>query len=152
MANWWKGVLVGVAIGVAGSVIAGCDGTDNKEMAADSGAQVDVSEALPAAKVKALLVGNTLEIVQEGEDKSIRRYYSKDGTFVPPGRTGGRKGKMGRWRVNDQGQECIQFSRDKEERCLSIVGDERGGYARVTAGGKVVSRITAVIPGNPGKL
>lgn len=138
------------AIGVVGFMAVGCD---SKEKAGASAETVDISTALPASKVKELLTGNTLETVQMKDGRTMRRFYAKDGTLVPPGKTGGPTAKKARWRVNEQGQECIQSPRDNiKEWCVYIVGNERDGYVKAGAGGKIVSRVVSVTRGNPGKL
>lgn len=149
MSSLLRSCVAGVVIGLAGIVAAGCD---SKEKVSGSAETADVSKALPEVKVKALLAGNTLEMHQLAKDKTVRRVYAQDGTFVPPGQSSDPNAGKGRWRIAKNSQQCIVMSPGKPERCFYITGNEQQGYAMASEDGEVVWKITAVVPGNLDKL
>ena len=71
MSSLLKNFVAFAVIGLAGVAATGCD---SKEKVSGPAETVDVSKALPADKVTALLAGNTLELHQISKDVTVRRF------------------------------------------------------------------------------
>jgi hypothetical protein len=82
---------------------------------------------LPAAEVRSVFEGNTLEVARAHGQMSFKAFFAKNGSVVAIVGDARRKGT---WRIQDNGMHCLQWE-GRPERCRRMAKDEQGKYMLV---------------------
>ncbi len=86
---------------------------------------------LSGDQVKQLISGNSVEAHSNAKGIDFKAYFAPDGSAVSEGSNG--KTIKGAWRINDSGEHCTQWNRQKET-CGQIVNMGDGTYNRMEEG------------------
>lgn len=89
---------------------------------------------LSGDQVKQLISGNSVEAHSNAKGFDFKTYFAPDGSAVLEGGTG--KTFTGAWRINESGEHCVQWKRQKEQKetCAQIVDMGDGTYNRMEEG------------------
>ncbi len=112
---------------------------------------VSASNPLNKETVEKLVTGNTAEVQNsKWKQKQASWYFSTSGQIKSLDKN--KKSGKGKWHVNDNGELCIQFKRQDNEHCRTVVPTSDGGYelygTRHPFQGDLMWIIKEVSPGN----
>jgi hypothetical protein len=109
---------------------------------------VSAAEPMSADAVKRLLTNNTTNCRNLEKNREFINYYRDDGAVVKLTSVGEKQ--LGKWRVADNGQHCVDWGGEEGECCFPVIDLGNGTYQKME-GDRPKSEFT-VTEGNPENL
>jgi hypothetical protein len=94
-------------------------------------------KTLSAEDLNVLISGKTADGYHNKKDFSFKNYFDPNGTLTR--RTADGHVSTAKWRIDDNGEQCVQWEGSRKERCGPFVDNGDGSISKTRKGKKVIT-------------